>query len=46
MRVVRAHRAGDGSLRRDARLFALGTLLQAWSVRELLRLWLGGAAKR
>ena len=46
MRVVRAHRAGDGSLRRDARLFALGTLLQAWSVRELLRLRLGGAAKR
>jgi len=46
MRVVRAHRAGNGSFRRDARLFALGSLLQAWSVRELLRLRLGGAAKR
>lgn len=46
MRVVRAHRAGDGSWSRDARLFAMGSLLQAWSVRELLRLRLGGAAKR
>jgi glycosyltransferase involved in cell wall biosynthesis len=46
MRVVRAHRAGDGSLRRDARLFAMGSLLQAWSVRELVRLRLGGTAKR
>jgi GT2 family glycosyltransferase len=46
MRVVRAHRAGDGSWSRDARLFAVGTLLQAWSVRELVRLRLGGAAKR
>jgi glycosyltransferase involved in cell wall biosynthesis len=46
VRVVRAHRAGSGSFRRDARLFAVGSLLQAWSVRELLRLRLGGAAKR
>ena len=46
VRVARAHRAGNGSWRRDARLFAVGSLLQAWSVRELMRLRFGGAAKR
>ena len=46
MRVARAHRGGNGSWRRDARLFAMGTLLQAWSVRELMRLRFGGAPQR
>ncbi|HWO09446.1 MAG TPA: glycosyltransferase family A protein [Polyangiaceae bacterium] len=46
VRVARAHRRGKGGWRRDARVFAVGTLLQAWSVRELMRLRLGGAPKR
>lgn len=45
-RVARAHRSGAGALRRDARIFTLATLLQAWSVKELLRLRLGGAPRR